>query len=163
MTAPGTTPLTHLPISTMHQAPMPPWRTEEEAEEYAADPKGFLLDRCAIWLDNMEFFHNFIVTATYYLPAFQRFAGGAKFHMPQVSHDEALWQGKVGLVIGKGPLAFKDVPQLGVFFEGQNVEKGDWLQYDIHDPRQFTINKIHCRLLKDVHVIARVKDPRLVY
>jgi hypothetical protein len=150
-------------LSTMAQAPMPPWRDEDEAAEYADDPKAFLLDRCALWREKIEFFHNYIVTATYYLPAFHKLADGKKFHLPETTHDEALWQGKVGLVIGKGPLAFVDCPEAGVFFLGQNVEIGDWLQYDIHDPRQFTINRVHCRLLKDVHVIARLEDPRMVY
>lgn len=153
----------HVPIATMAQAPTAPWRDEVEAEEYLNDPKGFLMDRCAVWADNAEYYHNYIVTATYYLPAFEYLPNGQKFHRPQTSQDEALWQGKVGLVIKKGPLAFVDCPQLGVFFAGQNIDIGDWVQYDIHDPRAFTINRVHCRLLKDVHVIARLKDPRLVY
>ena len=148
-------------VTTMAQGPTTPWRNDEEAEEYAADPKTFLLDRCAVWMDNAEFFHNYVVTATYYLPAFQVLSTGHKLLMPQIVHDEALWQGKVGLVVAKGPLAFVD--DGNVRFHGQNVSIGDWLQYDIHDPRQFTINRVHCRLLKDVHVIARLRDPRLVY
>lgn len=33
-------------MSTMAQAPMPPWRNDEEAEDYRNDPRGFLLERC---------------------------------------------------------------------------------------------------------------------
>ena len=148
-------------VATMTQAPTTPWRNDDEAEEYAVDPKAFLLERCQLWMDNAEFFHNYIVTATYYLPAFEILPGGQKWHRAQTTHDEALWQGKVGLVVAKGKIAFRDDDT--VKFYGQDVHIGDWLQYDIHDPRQFTINRIHCRLLKDVHVIARLKDPRLVY
>jgi len=150
-------------VATMTMAPTTPWRNDDEAEEYAQDPKGFMLQRCSLWMDNAEYFHNYIVTATYYLPAFEILPGGQKWHRAQTTHDEALWQGKVGLVVAKGPLAFRDNPETGVFFHGQDVNIGDWLQYDIHDPRQFTIQRIHCRLLKDVHVIARLKDPRMVY
>ena len=46
---------------------------------------------------------------------------------------------------------------------GQDIAIGDWVQYDIHDGRQFTINRIHCRILKDVNIIAKLKDPKLVY
>jgi hypothetical protein len=150
-------------ISTMHQAPLPPWRNEEEAEEYAADPKTFLLDHTELWREKIKFYHNYIITATYYLPAFMRLANGEKFFLSEKTHDETPWQGKVGLVIAKGPLAFVDCPEAAVFFLGQNVEIGDWLQYDIHDPRHFTVNRVHCRLVKDVHVIAKVEDPRMVY
>lgn len=147
--------------TTMSQAPSLPWNNEAEKEEYARNPRAFLLERCKSWMENAEFFHNYIVTATYYLPAFVDLAGGQRIHFPEKTQDEALWQGKVGLVVGKGKLAFCDSDT--VKFHGQDVKIGDWLQYDIHDPRQFTINRIHCRLLKDVHVIARLTDPRLVY
>jgi len=148
-------------VATMAQGATTPWRDDEEAEEYARDPKAFMLERCSLFLPSIEFYHNFIVTATYYLPAFDILPNGQKWHRAEKTHDEALWQGKVGLVIGKGPTAFVDTEYIK--FRGQNVEIGDWIQYDIHDPRQFTINRQHCRLLKDVHVIARLKDPRLVY
>jgi len=150
-------------VATMTQAPMAPWRDDDEAEEYAADPKTFMLDRCRLWMDNAEYGHNYVVSATYYLPAFEILPGGHKWIRAQTTHDEALWQGKVGLVVAKGPLAFVDCPELGVFFKGFNINIGEWVQYDIHDPRQFTIQRIHCRLLKDVHCIAKLKDPKLVY
>jgi hypothetical protein len=86
---------------------------------------------------------------------------GIKFYRSDKSHDEALWQGKVGLVIGKGPLAFRDDEH--VKFYGQNVEIGDWVQYDILEGRQFTVDRIHCRRLKDTQIVMRVDDPRLVY
>jgi len=148
-------------VATMAQAPVTPWRNDEEAVEYAADPKAFMLERCALWMDNVEWFHNYVVTATYYLPAFEVLPGGQKLYRTDTSHNEALWQGKVGLVVGKGPLVFLD--EGDIKFHGQNIEIGDWVQYDIHDPRQFTINRIHCRLLKDVHIIGKLKDPKLVY
>jgi hypothetical protein len=149
-------------ISTMHQAPMPPWRNEDEAEEYRADPKAFLMERCSIWLPSVTVFHNWIITATYYLPPYDELGNsGVKFYRADKSHDEALWQGKVGLVIGKGPLAFRDDEH--VKFYGQNVEIGDWVQYDILEGRQFTVDRIHCRRLKDTQIVMRVGDPRLVY
>lgn len=150
-------------VSTMHQAPVTPWRDDEEAEDYARDPKGFLLDRCSVWLPSMTLMHNLVLCATYYLPAFEFLPNGSKFFRTDTSHNEALWQGKVGLVIGTGPTAFKDEPQLGLYFHNQKVEIGDWVQWDIHDARQCTFNRIHCRYIKDVSIIAKWDDPRLVY
>lgn len=150
-------------LVTMHQAPVTPWRDEEEAEDYARDPRQFLLDRCTLFKDNVRWMSNLVVCATYYLPAFEVLPSGAKFHRTDTSHNEALWQGKVGLVIGLGPLAFQDEPALGVHFHGQKVIIGEWVQWDIHDARQCTINRIHCRYLKDTQIIGVWDDPRLLY
>jgi hypothetical protein len=148
-------------LTTMQQTPRPPWRTEEEAEDYRNDPRQFLLDRCALWANRCTVFHNWIITATYFLPDYERFASGQKIYRPETTQDEALWQGKVGLVIAKGPLAFVD--DEAVKFRGQDVKIGDWLQYDILEARQFTIEQVHCRRLKDTQVFARWDDPRMVY
>jgi len=149
-------------FSTMAQAPQPPWRNDDEAEEYRNDPKSFLLDRCALWMASVEEFHNWIITATFYMPTYDLIAGtSVKLFRPETTQDEALWQGKVGLVVGKGPLAFKNAP--GIDFCGQDIAIGDWVQYDIMEGRQFTVDRIHCRRLKDTQVVMRVSDPRLVY
>lgn len=151
-------------ISSIHQAPMPPWGKDPElAKEYADNPKEFLLDRCRLWMDGCHFMHNWVVCATYWLPAFDVLPSGMTWHRTDTSHDEAMWQGKVGLVIGKGPMAFVDEPENRVYFHGQNINIGDWVQWDIHDARQATINRVHCRYLKDVQIIAKVDDPRLIY
>jgi hypothetical protein len=148
-------------FATMHQAPMPPWRNNEEANEYRDDPRAFLLARLALLMP-LRVYHNWIITATYYMPDWDELgATGVKFYRSDKQHDEALWQGKVGLVIGKGPMAFLDDEH--VRFYGQNVEIGDWVQYDIMEGRQFTLDRVHCRRLKDTQVVMNVPDPRLVY
>lgn len=148
-------------FNTMHQAPMPPWGNDEElAEDYAADPKAFLLDRTELWRSQCTVFHNWVITATYFLPH-KIGSGKAQLYLPDVVHDEALYQGKIGLVVAKGPLAFVDDEH--VKFCGQNVEIGDWVQYDVMEGRQFTIDRVHCRRLKDTQIVMRVPDPRLVY
>ena len=140
---------------------MPPWRSDEEKEDYKQDPKGFLLDRWALLEDNIDVFFNWVITATYFLPDYLETASGHKLYLPDKTHDEALWQGKVGLVVAKGPQAF--VNDEHVNFLGQNIEIGDWVMYDIMEGRQFTIERLHCRRLKDTQLVARVKDPRLIY
>lgn len=149
-------------IATIAQGPELPWGGDKElAAEYAEDPKAFLLERCKLAMDNSEYTRDWVVCATYYLPDFIIMPNGKPWYRSEKSHDEALWQGKVGLIIGMGPLAFKDEGALK--FGGQKFEVGDWVQWDIHDARQFTINRVHCRYLKDVQIIARVKDPGMVY
>lgn len=148
-------------FNTMHQAPMPPWGQDEElAEDYAADPRQFLLDRTELWRSQCVVFHNWVITATYFLPH-KIGRPGSQLFLPDIVHDEALYQGKIGLVVAKGPLAFKDDEH--VKFCGQNVEIGDWVQYDVMEGRQFTIDRVHCRRLKDTQIVMRVPDPRLIY
>jgi hypothetical protein len=148
-------------MATMAQGPQTPWRNDQEAEDYATDPKGFMLSRCQIWMDNIHWMGNYVIAATYYLPAFEALPGGKRLYRSQTSQDEALWQGKVGLVLGKGPLAFKDDDRNK--FYGQNVEIGQWIMWDIHDARQTTVNRIHCRWIPDVRILGTVDDPKLVY
>jgi hypothetical protein len=148
-------------LTSMSQGPQTPWRNDDEAEEYANDPRLFLLARCQFWADNVKWFGNNVIAATYYLPAFEILQGGQKFFRSQTSQDEALWQGKVGLVLGKGPLAFVDDERNQ--FKGQNVEIGEWIMWDIHDARQTTVNRVHCRWIPDVRILGTVTDPRLVY
>jgi hypothetical protein len=149
-------------IPSMGQGPVTPWGTDEElAEEYALDPKAFLQERCSAFVKNIRFMQHYVFAATYYLPAFEVLPGGQKWFRAQTTQDEALHQGKVGLVIGKGPLAFKDDDR--VKHCGQDVEIGDWIWWDIHDARQYTINRIHCRFVADVRILGVVDDPRLIY
>jgi len=149
-------------IATMSQAPALPWRDDDEAEEYRNDPRAFLLNRCALWMESVQVFHNWIITATYYLPNYDVIGGtSVKLWRPETTQDEALWQGKVGLVVGKGPLAFKDDDRNK--FHGQNVEIGQWIMWDIHDARQTTVNRVHCRWIPDVRILGTVDDPKLVY
>lgn len=147
-------------VATTAQGPATPWREGEETE-YAADPREFLLSRCQLAMDNSEYTRAIVVCATYCLPAFDILSGGQKWIRAENTIMESLYQGKVGLIIGMGPLAFVDSSTIN--FGGQKFEVGDWVQWDIHNARQFTINRIHCRYLNDTQIIARVKDPRLVY
>ena len=148
-------------LGTLHQAPMPPWRTDEEAEDYRNDPKAFLFDRVELWLPKLKVFHNWIITATYWLPDYLTTRTGGKLYIPDKTHDEALWQGKIGLVIAFGPLAFKSNQY--VDFGGQEIKKGDWVIYDIMEGRQFTVERVHCRRLKDTQLVGTIEDPRLIY
>jgi|SRR5215472_14675062 len=145
----------------MAQGPVQPWANDEEAEEYAKNPKEFLLAKCAQFMGAIELFRDNVMLATYYLPAFEILPGGRRFHRADVTLDEATYQGKVGLVIAVGPLAFMDDGRLR--FGGQRVDIGDWVYFDRHDGRQLTINRVHCRRLRDVEVIGRASDPNLVY
>src|SRR4029077_8149860 len=74
-------------MRTMHQAPMPPWGNDDElTKDYAADPRQFLLDRTELWRKQCFVFHNWVITATYFLPH-KIGKPGAQLILPDVTHD----------------------------------------------------------------------------
>lgn len=148
---------------SLTQAPIQPWANDEEAEEYARDARAFLLAKSAEYRATARLFLNRVMLATYYLPAFQDLPDGHRWHRTDTTLAEATVQGKVGLVIAKGALAFKDDPERGLCFNGDNVEIGDWVEFDIHHGLQRTIRRLHCRCIKDVDIISVIPDPMSVY
>jgi len=83
------------------------------------------------------------------------------------SHDEARFQGKVGLVVAVGPQAFQDDAR--VTFGGQTVAVGDWVMARTSDGVEFTKTRkdgsgsVLLRLFRDTQIMARLSDPRLVW
>jgi len=149
-------------LKSMAMGPDLPWGQDNDlAEEYAHDARAFLLERCAAAVANMTLTRSLVMCATYYLPAFETLPNGQRWYRAETSQDEALWQGKVGLLIAMGPMAFVDTGNIQ--FGGFKPQIGDWLQWDIHDARQCTLNRVHCRWMQDTQIIARVIDPKLVY
>jgi len=110
-------------------------------------------------LSRFEVMHNQILVGIYLRPDDHKTAGGIL--LPQKTLDEDRWQGKVGLVLKKGPLAFVDDGSTN--FEGQSVSDGDWVIYRVSDGFPIDVNGTHCRLLEDVHIKGRVPDPSMIY
>lgn len=122
----------------------------------ARDPKQALLDAVGD-LSKEKVFFNHILVATYITS--EKTAGG--IIRPQNNIREAEYQGKVGLVIQKGPQAFKDDAE--VEFDGQNVERGDWVVFRVGDGFACTINGIPCRMLTDRAIRMKLTKPDVVF
>lgn len=112
-------------------------------------------------LDDIAVYGNEVLVATYMRPGVT--AGG--IILTDKSRDEDQWQGKVGIVLKKGPLAFKDNDRLGVSFEGQDVQPGDKIVYRVSDGFPMEINEIFCRMLQDTEIRLAIGsiDPRIIY
>src|SRR5271166_130069 len=119
------------------------------------------LRRKAGSVDGIELFHNQILVAIYVRP--ERTRGG--IILADVTRKEDIFQGKVGLVLKKGPLAFVDDARNQ--FQGQNVDVGDWIAFRTSDGWQLRVNgsdgQVPCRILEDVHVKARLTSPDEIY
>jgi hypothetical protein len=134
------------------------------AQAATFDPKTALLERAGPLEDEYEIFHNSVLVATY-IPSEKI----GSIIRPDRNLAEARFQGKVGLVLTSGPLAFKDDTQAR--FGGITVKRGDWVLYRPSDGIELFIKDhkgalndgLSCRLIEDTLIKARVSDPSLIY
>jgi co-chaperonin GroES (HSP10) len=128
--------------------------------EHVTDPREELIASVGD-IDALELYNNQILVAIYKRP--EKTAGG--LYLADKTRDEDVYQGKVGLVIKKGPLAFQNDSRND--FQGQDVEVGDWIAYRVQDGWSLGVNgpngKVPCRMLEDVHVRMRIKSPDEIY
>lgn len=112
-------------------------------------------------LDRCDVFHNQILVAVYNRPSELDIGGGKKIFLADKTRDEDKYQGKVGLVLKTGPLAFvgKDKDE----FAGQNVARGDWIAFRVSDGWSLEINGQLCRMIHDVDAKLRIPTPDFVY
>lgn len=108
-------------------------------------------------ISKIEVLHNQILVGVYIRP--EKTKGGILL-TPQ-TRDEDRYQGKAGLVLKKGPLAFVDDDNNK--FHGQNVDIGDWVFYRVSDGFPLVLNGTLCRLLEEVHVKGKIPSPDVVF
>ena len=81
--------------------------------------------------------------------------------MTDKSRGEDDFQGKVGLVMDVGPMAFQD-DETHRFM--QPVPKiGDWIVFSVGETFSFELGSQRCRIVEDVAVRAIVDQPDIVY
>lgn len=97
--------------------------------------------------------HAQVVVMTYIQP--ERTANG--LYLPERAREEDRFQGKGGLVVAMGPLAFKDdgVAQFG----GVKPEIGDWVMTRPSDGMEFFFNGCSLRIFEDTSIRAIIDDP----
>lgn len=73
---------------------------------------------------------------------------------------EDVYQGVVGLVLKKGPAAFKDDDSHQ--FHGLNVEDGAWVVFKPGNTQRVQINGVDCRIIEDTMIDMVIENPELV-
>ena len=104
-------------------------------------------------LSKVKVYNNNILCAVYKRP--ERMASG--IYISDSTRKEDEYQGKVVLVLKKGPLAFVDDDRTA--FGGQNVEVGDWVVLRSSDGWKLNINGVLCQIIQDVNVRLAVPEP----
>jgi len=108
-------------------------------------------------VSDVKIYNNWILCAVYKRP--EKTASG--IHLPDSVRKEDEYQGKVGLVIKKGPLAFVDDDKTS--FAGQDVNVGDWVVFRSSDGWQLNVNGVLCRMLQDMQIRMVVPSPDRVF
>lgn len=138
-------------------------KLREIAEAAQIDPKRALLDSLPVAVKDYEVFHNRVLVATYVRP--EKTKGGIILADRSLAEDR--FQGKVGLVIKVGPLAFAD--DGAARFGGVALQPGDWVTYRPSDGIEVFFvddngrDATPCRQLEDIHILGRTPDPALIW
>lgn len=75
---------------------------------------------------------------------------------------ESIYQGTVGMVLKKGPQAFKDDADNKISFHGETVNDGDYVAFRAGDAKRCQINGLDCRFVEDTLIDMVVADPNVV-
>lgn len=108
-------------------------------------------------ISGINIFNNWILIAVYKRP--EKTASG--LYLTDNTRKEDEYQGKVGLVLKKGPLAFVDDDKTS--FAEQNVNVGDWVVFRSSDGWALNVNGELCRMLQDIQIRMTVPSPDVVF
>lgn len=123
---------------------------------HVTDPAEDILEKIGD-LSNFEVMHNDVLIGIYMRP--EKTKSGIIITDKTRQEDE--YQGKAGLVLKKGPLAF--VSDENFDFKGQDVSIGDWVSIWVSDGRKIMIREVLCRMVEDRHIRLKIPAPDLVY
>jgi Chaperonin 10 Kd subunit len=118
------------------------------------DPKDVIWKSLGGDLAKVEPMNQQILIATYIRPATRTASG---LEIAEEAVDEDRYQGKVGMVLKKGPRAFVDDGP--VKFYDQNVEPGDWVVYRASDGLKGMIGSREVRFIPDVYIKGKIDHP----
>ena len=77
--------------------------------------------------------------------------------------DEDRFQGKVGLLLKKGPTAFKYDRTGHHYYEGDAPEIHDWVVYRASEGWEIALNGVSCRVIKSSALRGAVTDPETIW
>ncbi len=125
------------------------------------DPKQVILDKIGKdILGKIKLFGAQVLVATYVRP--EKLKSGIYITTKVAEEDK--FQGKCGLVIKTGPLAFVETDKLK--FGGCKVAEGDWAWYRPMDGFALSLagvsDAVHCRVLDDVEIRGDIEHPDVI-
>lgn len=120
------------------------------------DPREEIGDWFAPLADTFQPLADEVLVAVYQRP--ERTKGG--LYLAGVTTTEDRFQGKVGLVLKMGPLAFTEDD--AHHWNGVTPKPGDWVLFNVGDTFPFEMDKRRCRMVREGNVRAILSQPDLV-
>jgi co-chaperonin GroES (HSP10) len=124
--------------------------------DHSSDPKAGILKDIGD-LSTIELFNNQVLVAVYVRPNKTK----SGIYLPDATVAEDKIQGKVGLVVKKGPLAFVDASNQ--WFTDIEVNEGDWVIFRPSEGWGITVSNLMCRILDDTAVRGKITSPDQVW
>ena len=124
--------------------------------DHGSDPRADILKDIGD-LSTIELFNNQVLVAVYVRPNKTK----SGIYLPDATVAEDKIQGKVGLVVKKGPLAFVDASNQ--WFTDIEVNEGDWVIFRPSEGWGITVNNLMCRILDDTAVRGKITSPDQVW
>jgi co-chaperonin GroES (HSP10) len=108
-------------------------------------------------LSKLKVYHNNILCAVYKRP--EKTASG--LYLSDNTRKEDEYQGKVVLVLKKGPIAFQDDDKTS--FAGQDIEEGEWVVLRSSDGWKLNINGVLCHVIQDTQIKMTIPEPDMAF
>lgn len=123
---------------------------------HTTDPKKTITDQTDKFMESVELLGADVLVGIYIRP--EMTAGRIILAANTRKEDE--WQGKVGLILAMGPLAFVEDSDHRF---GKNPPKvGDWVAFRPGDTWQLSLGEQKCRTIEDVDVKMKLLSPDIV-
>lgn len=121
--------------------------------KFSTDPKQEIWNAIGSKLEGIQVYNNQVLVAIFIRP--EKTVGGVM--LPNQTRDEDKWQGKVGLVLKKGPAAFVDANN--VWFDEVDVNVNDWVFFRPAEGWALTVHGVMCRIIDDVNIRGKIESP----
>lgn len=118
-----------------------------------ADPRIAISEECAPFMAGLTVLGARVLVGVYVPPEVTK----SGIIMPGKTRDESNYQGKVGLVLALGPIAFEDDPTHR--FGAIKPQVGDWIVFNVGDTFAMEFGKRRARNIEDVDVHMIITDP----
>lgn len=126
--------------------------------DHTIDPRDDLKNKLGD-ISAFEIFENYILVGVYIRP--ERTSSG--IYLSDKTREEDRYQGKIGVVLKKGPTAFEDPDKK--WFKDVNIQTDDWVVFKPSDGWALTVNGVLCRMIPDIDVRGKisVNSPDMVW
>jgi len=125
----------------------------------AGDQRAAILEAVAGKLDGLDVMRNRVLVATYVMP--EKTSGG--IIRIDKTRDEGRFQGKAGLILKKGPAAFKFDTPMDKDYPSVEPAVGDWVFYRAADTWECGLVGLYCRFIYDDMIVGRISNPEMVW